>query len=108
MLERHVLFIMDLQTIFFSVLCIVCIFLGVWPIYYKKNVISVQKIRLPIWASENLYVHARKPFFQKFTGRGKRANSLCLGIFTSETYILPEKVNREKAVKCMGYARFPL
>ena len=51
----------NLETIFCEFCCIISIFLGIWAIYYKRNVFSVQNIRLPIQASENL---PESPFFK--------------------------------------------
>ena len=45
------------------------------PHFLYNNVRTDQKISLPIRASGNLNVLARKPFFQRFTCRGKRAST---------------------------------
>ena len=60
-------------------------FLSIWAIYYKRNVFSVQKISLPIQASENLNALAWKPFFHKFTFRGKRASTYVSAWETTQT-----------------------
>ena len=74
MLECHVLFRMDLMILKPFPLNSVAYFWVFVPFYYIKMCIA-QKISLPIRASANYNVLAQKPFFQKFTCRGKRART---------------------------------
>ena len=65
----------DLETISHWFCCNVCIFPGICATFLNEIVWIAHKISLPIRASGHYNVLARKPFFQKFTCRGKRASN---------------------------------
>ena len=67
-------------------------------VFLCKNVSTAQKISLPIRASAKLKCICRKPFFQKFTCRGKRISAYVGAYATGPRVHMPPASTRGHAV----------
>ena len=76
MLERHVLFIMDLNTIFFfSFVALFAYFCVFGPFTIKEICIVFRKSACPFRQVKTKMYLPESPFFQKIPCQGKRAST---------------------------------